>query len=166
MNELDFVSTLLRLVLGFTFIAHGYNHGWGPGGLDGTARWFASIGLQPARLHAAVSAYMEVAAGVALILGLAIPLAAAVGIGVMATAFATVHRKNGFFIIKEGFEYVMLLTTALVVLATLGAGRLSLDHALGIELDGVWAGLAALAAGCAGSAGLLITSWRPARNPG
>ncbi len=161
MNRIDTVTTLLRVVIGITFIAHGRNHGWGKGGLDGTARWFASIGLQPARLHAMISAYMEVAAGIALVIGLFVPFAAAAGIGTMAVAFTTVHLKNGFFIIREGYEYVMVLATGLVVLSILGPGRLSLDHAFGIDLDGVWVGAAALVAGLLGAAGLLITSWRP-----
>lgn len=166
MSELDAVTTLLRVVLGITFIAHGRNHGWGAGGLDGTARWFESIGLRPARLHATVSAYMEVAAGIALVVGFLVPFAAAAGIGTMAVAFVTVHRKNGFFIFSEGYEYVLVLTTGLVALAILGPGRLSLDHAFGIDLDGVWYGVAALSAGCLGAAALLITSWRPPKSAG
>lgn len=163
MTDLDVVVTLLRAVLGITFVAHGYNHGWGAGGLDGTARWFEGIGLRPARLHAAMSAYMEVAAGTAIVLGLLLPFAAAAGTGVMAVAAVTVHRKNGFFIFKDGYEYVMVLATGLVALAILGPGRVSLDHVLGIEFDGLYAGLVAAGLGIAGSALLLITCWRPSR---
>ncbi len=36
MNELDTASLILRLALGVTLIAHGWNHGFGPGGLKGT----------------------------------------------------------------------------------------------------------------------------------
>lgn len=166
MTDLDVVTTLLRVVLGITFIAHGRNHGWGDGGLDGTAGWFESLGLRPARLHAAVSAYMEVASGIALLLGLLVPLAAAAGIGTMVVAFVTVHRKNGFFIFSEGYEYVLVLATGLVVLTILGSGRLSVDHAFHIDRHGVWIGVAALAAGAIGAAGLLIACWRPPANQG
>lgn len=164
MTDLDFVTTLLRVVLGITFIAHGYNHGWGGGGLAGTTRWFESIGLRPAKVHAAVSAYMEVAVGVALVVGLLVPFAAAAGIGTMVVAFVTVHRYNGFFIFKEGYEYVMVLTTALIVLATLGTGRYSLDNAFDLDLHGIGVGLVTLAAGVLGAAGLLVSSWRPSRS--
>ena len=165
MNELDTASLILRRVLGVTLIAHGWNHGFGPGGLKGTAGWFESIGLRPAKVHAAVSSYLELAAGAALLAGFLVPVAAAAGIGVMTVAFVTVHRRNGFFIFREGegYEYVMTMAFALTALAVLGGGRASLDHALGLDLDGVAIGLGAAAAGVLGAAGMLVTSWRPVR---
>lgn len=163
MNELDVASLILRLWLGVVLVAHGWNHGFGPGGLAGTAGWFESIGLRPAKVHAAISAYLELAAGVALIVGFLVPLAAAAGIGVMTVAFVTVHRKNGFFIFREGegYEYVVTVAFALTALAILGGGELSLDRALDLDLGGIAIGLGAAAAGILGAAGLLITSWRP-----
>ena len=165
MNELDTASLILRLALGITLIAHGWNHGFGPGGLKGTAGWFESIGLRPAKVHAAVSSYLELAAGAALLAGFLVPVAAAAGIGIMTVAFVTVHRRNGFFIFREGegYEYVMTMAFALTALAVLGGGQASLDHALGLDLDGVAIGLGAAAAGVLGAAGMLVTSWRPAR---
>ncbi len=61
----------------------------------------------------------------------------------MTVAFVTVHRKNGFFIFNpgEGYEYVVTVAFALVALAVLGAGKISLDHALDIELHGIAVGL-------------------------
>ncbi|MEV7397128.1 DoxX family protein [Aeromicrobium sp. NPDC092404] len=166
MNELDTAALILRLVLGVTLIAHGWNHGFGPGGLKGTAGWFESIGLRPAKVHAAVSSYLELAAGAALLVGFLVPLAAAAGIGIMTVAFVTVHRKNGFFIFREGegYEYVMTMAFALTALAVLGGGQASLDHALDLDLDGVAIGLGAAAAGVLGAAGMLVTSWRPSRS--
>ncbi len=163
MNGPDLAALILRLALGTVLLAHGRNHGWGSGGLAGTTSWFQSIGLRPAKVHAAMSAYMEVAAGVALLIGLFVPFAAAVGVGTMTVAFITVHRKNGFFIFNtgEGYEYVVTVAFALVALAVLGAGKISVDHAAGIELHGIAVGLIAAAAGLLGAALLLITSWRP-----
>jgi putative oxidoreductase len=161
--DLDLTSALLRLVLGVVFVAHGWNHGFGAGGLDGTAGWFESIGLRPARLQAAVSSYLEIAAGVALLLGFALPFAAAAGIGVMTTAFLTVHRPNGFFITAEGYEYVLVVATALTALAALGPGRWSLDHLLGTAADGWAVGLAAAVVGVAASVAMLALCWRPSR---
>lgn len=165
MNELDTAALILRLSLGATLIAHGWNHGFGSGGLAGTADWFESIGLRPARVHAAVSSYLELAAGAALVIGLLVPLAAAAGVGIMTVAFVTVHRTNGFFIFRpgEGYEYVAALASSLTALAVLGGGRLSLDHALDLDLDGVATGLGAAALGILGAAALLVTSWRPSR---
>lgn len=165
MNEIDTASLILRLALGVALIAHGWNHGFGPGGLKGTAGWFESIGLRPAKVHAAVSSYLELAAGAALLVGFLVPVAAAAGIGIMTVAFVTVHRRNGFFIFREGegYEYVAVLAFALTALAVLGGGRASLDHAFDLDLDGVAIGLGAAAAGILAAAGMLVTSWRPSR---
>lgn len=160
----DTAALILRVALGVAFIAHGWNHGWGPGGLAGTARWFESIGLRPARLHAAISSYMELAAGAAILAGLLVPFAAAAAIGTMVVAFVTVHRPNGFFIIKEGYEYVVVLAFTLTALAVLGPGTASLDNVLGIDLDGVAVGLGAAAAGVLGALAMLAVSWRPSRD--
>ena len=48
----------------------------------------------------------------------------------MFVAAWTVHRKNGFFIVKEGWEYNLILAVAAVAIAGTGAGRFSLDYAL------------------------------------
>ncbi len=159
----DLAALILRVTLGVVLLMHGRNHGWGSGGLAGTASWFESIGLRPAKVHAAISAYLEVGAGLALIAGIFVPFAAAAGIGMMTVAFVTVHRKNGFFIFNpgEGYEYVATVAFALTALAVLGAGDISLDHALDIELHGTAVGLVAAGAGLLGAALLLITSWRP-----
>ena len=163
MTSADLAALILRLALGTVLLAHGRNHGWGSGGLAGTASWFESIGLRPAKVHAAMSAYMEVACGVLLLLGLFVPFAAAAGVATMAVAFVTVHRKNGFFIFNpgEGYEYVGTVAFALAALAVLGPGKISLDHAFDIELHGIAVGLIAAGAGLVAASLLLLTSWRP-----
>lgn len=165
MTEIDGAALLLRLTLAAVMIAHGWNHLFGPGGVDGTARWFASMGLRPPRLHALASGWTELVAGAGLALGLFVPLQCAAVVGVMVVALITAHRTNGFFIFKpgQGWEYVAVLALAAVALATLGGGQVSLDEALGFadELQGgVGAGLAA-GLGLAGALGLLGTCWRP-----
>ena len=45
----------------------------------------------------------------------------------MLVAAWTVHRHNGFFIVKEGWEYNLVLAVSAVAVATLGPGRFSLD---------------------------------------
>ncbi len=157
----DLAQLLLRVVVGLVFVAHGWNHGFGPGGLDGTTGWFESIGLRPARLHAAISAYAEIGVGIALLAGLLVPVAAAVGIGVMVTAYATVHRSNGFFIFRDGYEYVLVLTAALTALAMAGPGAWSLDTLLDVDLSGWAVGVGALGAGIVGSVAMLTACWRP-----
>ena len=75
----------------------------------------------------------------------------------------TVHRPNGFFIVKEGWEYNLVLAISAVAVATLGAGRLSLDWLIFGKnwLDG-WAGLLlSLGLGLAGAISQLLIFYRP-----
>jgi putative oxidoreductase len=161
-TEYDLALFLLRVTLGSIMVMHGLNHWRGPGGVEGTARWFGSIGLKPPLVHAWMSVVLEIAAGVALIVGLLTPLAAASTIGSMTVAGVAAHRKNGFFVFKDGYEYVLLVAVACVSVSTLGAGGWSLDDTFGIvdDLDG-WTGFTISLLGVAGAAGLLATCWRP-----
>ena len=60
MHPVDVAALLLRLVLGFTMLAHGWNHAFGGGRIPGTTRWFASIGMRPAWVHAYVATLTEI----------------------------------------------------------------------------------------------------------
>jgi putative oxidoreductase len=161
MTSVDVALLLVRLVLGVVMIAHGWNHGWGPGGIGGTTSWFAGIGLRPARVHAWLSTVLEIAAGVALLLGLLTSLAVAGVIGVMAVAGVAVHRANGLFVFRDGYEYVLVVAVSALAVAVAGPGRLSVDALAGLAITGVAGGLVA-GAGLLGAAVLLVTSWRPA----
>ena len=163
MNQLDTTAALLRFALGVVMLAHGWNHLFGPGGVEGTAKWFGSMGLRPPKVHALASGLTELGAGTGLLLGLLTSLQCGAVVGVMTVALVTAHRRNGFFIFKagQGWEYVAFLALTAVALAILGPGELSLDDALGIDLDG-GVGLALSAGlGVAGATALLVTSWRP-----
>lgn len=156
----DIASAVLRGAIGSTMLAHGVRHGRT---LDGTGRWFASIGFQRPRTQAALSAVVEAGSGLALIVGAATPLASAAVIGTMAVAYRTVHRPHGYFITDEGWEYVGLISAATVALSALGAGRLSVDRILG--LDGIGSAVdravACAAIGAVGAAVQLKMFWRP-----
>jgi len=56
MTPYDVGLLILRLVLGLTLAAHGYNKFFGGGRIPGTARWFESIGMKPGKFHATVAA--------------------------------------------------------------------------------------------------------------
>ncbi|MER7009645.1 DoxX family protein [Dactylosporangium sp. NPDC000555] len=168
MSATDIGQLVLRAALGVVFLAHGYNHIFGGGKIAGTIRWFGSLGMRPAVVHGWMASLVELGAGVLLLLGLATPLACAAVVGTMVVAWVTNHRKNGFFIFRpgEGYEYVMTLTLAAVALSGIGAGRISLDHALGWFEPPGWIGLGLGAAGAVAAAALLAVSWRPApKNP-
>ena len=163
-NAIDLALLVFRCAIGAVMLAHGWNHIWGGGKIQGTAGWFASLGMKPGIFHAWVASIVELAAGIALVLGLFTPLGGAAVIGTMTVALITNHRGNGFFIFRpgEGWEYVMTLIAAGFALAVVGPGEWSLDFALDIfdppGAAGLWI---ALLAGFGGAFGLLAAFWRP-----
>ncbi|MCM3887112.1 DoxX family protein [Frankia sp. R82] len=167
MTSPDTAALVLRIIVGLTLIAHGYNHVFGPGGIQGTAGWFQSMGLRPGIVHAWMSGLVELAAGAGLVVGFLTPFAAGAIIGTMVVAGITAHRTNGFFIFRpgQGYEYVLFIAAVCAAIGILGPGRASLDHAIDIELDGWAGGLIALVLGVGGAALLLATAWRPERKP-
>ncbi|MFA1546292.1 DoxX family protein [Actinomadura chokoriensis] len=152
---------LVRAVLGVTMIAHGVNHWVGGGRIDGTARWFSGLGLRHGRVQAWASVVTEIGAGALLVIGFLTPLACAAVISVMLVAGILAHRPNGFFVFKEGYEYVLVLAVVSLALALLGPGNWSVDDAAGIVLDGWAGGGVALGVAAVATAGLLATFWRP-----
>ena len=164
----DLALLAFRFAVGGVMIAHGYNHIFGGGKIAGTADWFGSIGMRPPLLQAWLASLTELGAGALLVLGLLTPFGAAGVVGVMAVAWVTAHRTNGFFIFRpgQGWEYVMVLLVCGVVLGAVGPGEWSLDEALDIadDLSGTTGLLIAALAGGGGAALLLATCWRPPRD--
>jgi putative oxidoreductase len=161
MDAFDTGLLILRVWLGVVMLLHGVNHARS---LDGTARWFASVGFRQARLNATLSAFGEIAVGVGIAAGLLTSFAAAGLITTMTVAFGAIHRYAGFFVFHrpdEGYEYVATLAVAALTLATLGPGAASLDNALGIDttFDG-WVGLAIAGCGLVVGALQLAVFWR------
>jgi len=171
-HGVDIGTLLLRIALGITMLAHGYNHAFGGGKLSGTARWFESIGIRPGRVHALLATVTELAVAPLLFLGLLTPLAAGGVLGVMLVALVANHFKNGYFIFRpgEGYEYVLFITFTALALGALGGGGWSIDHVLvQHDVDGCrwlygWHGLVVTGVLGGGGAGLLLaTCWRPNR---
>jgi putative oxidoreductase len=163
MDHLNVALGLLRIVVGPTMAAHGYNKFFGGGRIPGTARWFDSMGMRPGRFHALLAASMEMGSGILFALGLLTPFAAAGIVGLMFVAAWTVHKENGFFIVKSGFEYNLVIATVAVAVATAGPGEWALDHALNIDdnLDGTVGFVISAIVGLAGAVALLATFFRP-----
>lgn len=161
MHVTDVALLLVRVVLGGTMIAHGVNHWIGGGKIAGTAGWFGGLGLRQPVLQAWLSVLTETAAGVLLVFGLLTSFAAAAVISVMLVAGLLAHRTNGFFVFKEGYEYVLVLGVVALALGILGPGWLSVDHAAGIEITGWAGGGIALILGVVATGGLLATFYRP-----
>jgi putative oxidoreductase len=156
---------IIRLVVGLTLVAHGYNHLFGGGRIEGAARWYGSMGLQPQKVHAWMSVIFELVSGAGLAVGFLTPFAAAAAVGLMVVAGVVAHRPNGFFVFKEGYEYVLMIAVIAIAVAILGPGKYSFDHAFGFTSHypfyGGWGALVAIVLGLGGAATLLLTSWKP-----
>ena len=122
--------TLLRVIAGVTFAAHGSQKlfGWFGGyGLAGVGQWLESIGLAPGYLMALLAGSAEFFGGLALIVGLLVRPAAAVLAVTMLVAIVTVHLANGFFMSNNGYEFALALLAISLAVMIEGAGKLSLD---------------------------------------
>lgn len=160
-DQLNLALLLVRVVVGPVLAFHGYAKIFRGGRLEGTGRWFDSIGMRPGHLHARVAAGGELATGTCLALGLLTPFAAMGLVGLMSVAVWTVHRGHGLLVINEGWEYNLVLATIGVALAITGPGEWSLDEAIGLDLNGPAGVLISLGGGVALAAGLLATAYRP-----
>ena len=171
MNDVDAVNLVLlgaRVLLGATMFAHGYQKVFKGGKLPGTAGWFDSIGMKPGMMHARMADATEMGSGVLLALGLLTSLAGAAYVALMIVAAWTVHRANGFFIVKSGWEYNLVLAIVGVLFGTLGAGKYSLDHSFEIAdtMSGSTGLLISLGIGVIGGIGQLAIFYRPPASTG
>lgn len=168
MEPFDLAMLVLRVWIGVVMLAHGVNHARS---LDGTTKWFASVGFRRARLNATASAVGEIAIGAGLVLGLLTSVAAAGLIATMTVAFGAIHRFVGFFVFHrpdEGWEYVATLAAAAFAVATLGPGSVSIDAVIGLDesMSGWTGAIVALAGVVVGTLQLLVTWRRPGSDGG
>ena len=137
----DWTVTMLRLVMGVIFFAHGAQKalGWFGGyGFSGTMGFFTQQMHIPA-VFAFLAICAEFLGGIGLILGV-LGRVAAFGIACnMLVAVMMVHAQNGFFMNwsgqqkGEGFEFHLLALAIAAVLMIRGSGALSVDYALSGE---------------------------------
>ena len=120
----------LRVVVGVTFLVHGLDK---LGDLAGTEQFFASIAIPAPGLMAPLVAVTETVGGLLLVAGLATRLAAAALTVNMLVALVTAHDELEFFVADGGIELELLLAGANLAFVLTGAGRFSLDDALGLE---------------------------------
>lgn len=119
--------------------------------------------MRAPRLQAAMAAFTEMMSGLLLVLGLLVPTASAAVCATMIVAIVVAHRSNGFFIFNEGqgWEYCALIAFVSVSIAGLGGGRISVDHALGIDYGGTWGFATATILGVGGALAQLGATYRP-----
>jgi putative oxidoreductase len=138
----DFTITILRLVLGVIFSAHGAQKmlGWFGGyGFSGTMGFFThQMGIPAPFAFLAICA--EFLGGLGLIIGLLGRIAAFGIICDMLVAVSLVHLQNGFFMNwagnqkGEGFEYHLLAIAIALLILIKGSGAFSVDRFLTEEL--------------------------------
>lgn len=118
-----------RLALGAIFIAHGWQK-FRDQGHSTVARGFDRIGVPFPDVSAFYATWVELIGGIALVLGVLVPLAGLLLAVDMAGAFWFVHKDNGFFVSDAGYEFVMILGATALLLAATGGGRFAVDALL------------------------------------
>ena len=120
---------VLRLVLGWIFIYHGYPKLFG--GMQGFTENIERMGMPvlPAVVWAYAAALAEFGGGILLMLGLLTRFATVPIIATMFVAIWKVHGPKGFSA-PTGYEYNLALTAMAVTILLVGPGIVSLDALL------------------------------------
>ena len=98
--------------------------------ISSVAGWFGTLGIPFLTLNAYLAASTELLGVVLLTLGLFTRLISLPLMVVMVVAITTVHLTHGFSAGDNGFEIPLYYLLFLALFASLGAGKLSLDHLL------------------------------------
>ncbi|QIY75877.1 DoxX family protein [Streptomyces sp. RLB1-33] len=155
---------VLRLVVGLLIAGHGVqkmSFRLGGNGLAGGTEEFRRDGFRGGRLTALVAGASQIGSGLFLAAGLLTPLAAMVAMGVMTVA-GTVKRPKGLWAQNDGYEYPLVLVVVSAALALTGAGRWSVDHALGVTSWPVWVAVVVIVIGPASALLTRVVLHRPA----
>jgi len=94
---------------------------------DTTVEWFNSLGIPFASFTTLLTASVEVMGVVLLGLGLFTRLITIPLMFIMIIAMLTVHISHGFSVVNNGFEIPLYYFMFLLLLASHGAGKFSLD---------------------------------------
>jgi len=122
---------LIRFIAGAMMIPHGYAKVFG--GIEGTTKFFASVGLEPALILAWYVGLLELVGGICVALGLLTRLMSAQMIGLLAVATFYIHLPSGFIWVKGGFEYPLFWMVVMVAITIKGGEKLSLDNLMAKE---------------------------------
>ena len=130
---------ILRLIVGYGFMEHGYAKiARGP---EHFAAILAALGVPEPHLMSWLTILVEVVGGIAVLLGVFVPVVAVPMAAVLIVATLTVHLPNGFSSIKllsvtpsgahfgpPGYETDLLYLSCLAALTLGGSGPLSLGN--------------------------------------
>jgi putative oxidoreductase len=124
----DLVLLVARIGLGVMMFAHAkleYDFG---GSLAGVGQLFAQGGVPLPAITGPANVLFEFVGGIAMILGLAVPIVGVVMALNMVGAWIFVHTSPLFAMDHNGPELVIALGLLSLVLAVIGSGRFGLDH--------------------------------------
>ncbi|NMD55102.1 MULTISPECIES: DoxX family protein [Tsukamurella] len=119
-------STIARVILGVIFFAHGWQK-FVTNGIDNVAASFEKMDVPLPTLSAWFAGIVELVGGAALIIGLAVPLVAVLGIIDMLGAIIFVHWDAGFFASNGGYELPLALIAGLIAVGIASHGPLAAD---------------------------------------
>ena len=146
----DLALALVRAVVGLVIAAHGAQKVlgvWGGPGLAGWTQGVSRMGMRPAVFWAWVSAFAELAGGIAFACGFLLPVVAAALTIQMAVAIARAHWGKGFWNTKGGIEFPFTLGAIAAINGIADPGVYSLDRTLGLPAMGAGVYVAVLAVG-------------------
>ena len=122
---------LIRFVAGAMLVPHGYAKVFG--GIEGTTKFFASVGLEPALTLAWYVGLLELVGGVCVAFGFLTRFISAQLVGLLAVATFYIHLPSGFLWVKGGFEYPLFWMVIMIAITIQGCGKLSVDNLMAKE---------------------------------
>lgn len=122
----DLGLLVARVLIGVILIAHGGQKFFDQG-LGTVANGFEEMGVPAPSAAAFFAAAVEFGGGVLLIVGALTPLIGVLVAVDMAGAYWFAHRDAGLFAAEGGWELVAVIGGLALTLATVGAGRFSVD---------------------------------------
>ena len=117
-----------RVVIGIVFLVHGLQKN--NQGYSATKTGFEGMDVPVPALSAFYATWVETLGGIALIIGLLVPIFGVLLLINMLGAFFFVHIGNGIYVTDGGWELVGALGMGALVLAVVGAGAYSVDALL------------------------------------
>ncbi|MHA6618938.1 DoxX family protein [Pseudonocardia sp. DLS-67] len=128
----DLVLLLARIGLGIIMIAHAkLEYDFAGGSIAGVGDLFAQSGVPLPAISGPANVLFEFVGGVAMILGLAMPIVGVVMALNMVGAWVLVHTSALFAMDHNGPELAIMIGLLSLVLAVTGSGRFGLDHLIG-----------------------------------